>query len=81
MTTRERKQGAPLTEREIDVLRAVLAGHTYRKEIAAALVLEVRTVDCHLYSIFGKTGAGNMTDLVLMAWGRKGCPLDLSKFV
>lgn len=81
MTTRDRHQGEPLTDREADVLRAILAGHTYRKEIARHLVVEKRTVDAHVYSIFIKTGAGNMADLVLMALGRKPCPIDLTNIV
>jgi DNA-binding NarL/FixJ family response regulator len=42
-----------LTEREIAVLRLVAAGLT-TKEIAARLALSPRTVQAHLYRIFGK---------------------------
>jgi DNA-binding CsgD family transcriptional regulator len=44
-----------LSERELEVLRHLAAGVT-NKEIAAALVLSVRTVDRHVSNIFVKLG-------------------------
>jgi DNA-binding NarL/FixJ family response regulator len=42
-----------LTDREVDVLRLLAAGLT-NKDIADRLVLSPRTVQAHLYRIFGK---------------------------
>jgi DNA-binding NarL/FixJ family response regulator len=44
-----------LTRREAEVLRLIAAGRTNR-EIAAALVLSVRTVELHVSSIYAKIG-------------------------
>ena len=49
-----------LTERELEVLRLIAAGRT-NKEIAAGLVLSVRTVDRHASNIFTKLGVGSRT--------------------
>ena len=46
----------PLTARESEVLRMVAAGMT-NEEIAAALVLSVRTIERHLSNIYVKIGA------------------------
>jgi ATP/maltotriose-dependent transcriptional regulator MalT len=47
-----------LTDRELEVLRHVSAGAT-NKEIAAELVLSVRTVDRHVSNIFTKLGVSS----------------------
>ena len=47
-----------LTDREIEVLRLVVAGQTNRA-IAAELVLSERTVAHHVDSIFGKLGVSS----------------------
>jgi ATP/maltotriose-dependent transcriptional regulator MalT len=47
---------ADLTPREVDVLRLIAAGKSNR-EIAAILVLSVRTVERHICSIYEKIGA------------------------
>ena len=47
-----------LTERELQVLRHLAAGVT-NKEIAAELVLSVRTVDRHVSNIFVKLGVSS----------------------
>jgi DNA-binding NarL/FixJ family response regulator len=47
-----------LTDREIEVLRLVVAGYTNRA-IASQLVLSERTVAHHLDSIFGKLGVSS----------------------
>ena len=50
-----------LTPREVEVLMLVTAGKTDR-EIAAALVIAVRTVGTHVGNILKKTGAVNRTE-------------------
>jgi DNA-binding CsgD family transcriptional regulator/tetratricopeptide (TPR) repeat protein len=52
------KDACGLTERELEVLRLVAAGQT-NKEIAAELVLSVRTVDRHVSNIFSKLGVSS----------------------
>ena len=51
--------GAPcgLTARELEVVRLIAAGKS-NTEIAAALVLSVRTVERHISNIYSKIGAG-----------------------
>ncbi|WP_202619336.1 helix-turn-helix transcriptional regulator [Ornithinimicrobium cavernae] len=51
---------AHLTEREVEVLRLVAAGHSNR-QIATQLVLSERTVARHLSNIFGKLRVGSRT--------------------
>jgi DNA-binding NarL/FixJ family response regulator len=45
-----------LTPREIDVLRLLAAGRSNR-QIAAELVISVRTAENHIAGIYSKTGA------------------------
>lgn len=45
-----------LTARELEVLRLIAAGYT-NNQIAAALVLSVRTVERHIETIYGKLGS------------------------
>jgi DNA-binding CsgD family transcriptional regulator len=47
-----------LTKRELEVLRLLAAGETNR-EIAASLVLSVRTVDRHVSNIYAKLGVSS----------------------
>lgn len=56
----------PLTEREQDVLRAALGGHSV-KELATTLCLSPGTVRNHLSSAIGKTHTGNRTEAALTA--------------
>jgi DNA-binding CsgD family transcriptional regulator len=46
-----------LSAREVEVLRLIVAGHS-NQEIAAALVLSVRTVERHIARIYDKIGVG-----------------------
>jgi two-component system response regulator NreC len=60
--------GAPdgLTDREVEVLRLVVLGHT-NAEIAARLYLSVRTVESHRSSIQHKTATSTRAELVAYA--------------
>ncbi len=55
-----------LTARELEVLELLAKGMT-NKEIAAGLVITVRTVKFHVSSIMRKLEAGNRTEAVLTA--------------
>jgi DNA-binding NarL/FixJ family response regulator len=55
-----------LTARELEVLRAVVGGHT-NKEIAQQFSLSEDTVKHHLSNIFDKVGASNRVELTLFA--------------
>ena len=55
-----------LTARELEVLELLAKGMT-NKEIAAKLVITVRTVKFHVSSIMRKLDAGNRTEAVLTA--------------
>jgi DNA-binding CsgD family transcriptional regulator len=56
------ESGARLTPREYDIARMVAGGQS-SKEVAAALVLSVRTVDNHLQRIYGKLGVTSRAEL------------------
>lgn len=53
-----------LSPREVDVLRLILAGHTYRSA-ADLLFISENTVDAHLRNIYSKTGVKNKVELVV----------------
>jgi DNA-binding NarL/FixJ family response regulator len=55
-----------LTPRELEVLRLVAAGRSDR-EIAAKLVISVRTVEHHVSSILTKTGVRRRSGAALYA--------------
>ncbi|GAA3468937.1 helix-turn-helix transcriptional regulator [Nonomuraea roseola] len=57
-----RLQGPVLTPREREIARLAAAGLA-SKEIAARLVLSIRTVDNHLQSVYGKLGVNGRTEL------------------
>jgi LuxR family maltose regulon positive regulatory protein len=56
----------PLTERELDVLRSMAEGLTY-KEIAARLFISLNTVRFHVKAIYGKLGVNNRTQALATA--------------
>jgi len=56
----------PLTKRERDVLRLLLAGASNR-EIARRLVLSVNTVKRHVYNLCGKLGVQNRAQAIVHA--------------
>jgi DNA-binding NarL/FixJ family response regulator len=55
-----------LTEREVEVLRLIVQGHTNR-QIADALSLSVRTVEYHRANLTSKLGVRSRVDLVRYA--------------
>ena len=63
---RRRTKAFGLTRRELEILRAVVAGYT-NKEIAEQSSLSENTVKSHLTHIFNKSGASNRVELALFA--------------
>jgi two-component system nitrate/nitrite response regulator NarL len=63
---RRRSRALGLTEREIEIARAVVAGYT-NKEIAQRSSISENTVKSHLMHIFNKLGASNRVELALFA--------------
>jgi putative nucleotidyltransferase with HDIG domain len=59
----------PLSPREVQVLRGLAQGRVY-KQIASELGLSTSTVRSHLHNIYGKLGAGDRAQAVLMATER-----------
>jgi DNA-binding CsgD family transcriptional regulator len=57
---------ARLSPREVEVLRLLAAGQT-SKEVAAALVLSVRTVERHITHVYEKIGARGRADAAAFA--------------
>jgi two-component system NarL family response regulator len=60
-------RGSGLSEREVEVLRSVAAGHTNR-EIARLMTISDETVKGHLKNISQKLGARHRTEAVAMAY-------------
>jgi DNA-binding NarL/FixJ family response regulator len=63
---RRRETAFGLTSRELDIIRAVVAGST-NKEIAEVFSISENTVKRHLSHIFNKLGASNRVELALFA--------------
>ena len=59
----------PLSTREVEVLRRLARGMVY-KQIAAELSLSTSTVRTHLHNVYGKLGAMDRAQAVLMATER-----------
>jgi DNA-binding NarL/FixJ family response regulator len=57
---------SPLTARESEILRYIANGYT-NQEIAARLVIELRTVKQHVHHILGKLSSGNRREAVRCA--------------
>jgi DNA-binding NarL/FixJ family response regulator len=55
-----------LTEREVEVVRAVATGHS-NAEIATVLYMSIATVKAHISSILSKLGLDNRTQIALLA--------------
>jgi DNA-binding NarL/FixJ family response regulator len=56
----------PLSQRETEVLRLVANGNS-NQQIAATLVLSVRTVERHIANLYAKVGARNRADATAYA--------------
>jgi DNA-binding NarL/FixJ family response regulator len=63
---RRQRRGFGLTQRELAIVRAVVAGHT-NQEIAHSCSITENTVKSHLTHIFNKLGASNRVELALFA--------------
>ncbi len=59
----------PMSSREVDVLRGLAKGMVY-KQIAAELGLSTSTVRTHLHNVYGKLGAMDRAQAVLIATER-----------
>jgi putative nucleotidyltransferase with HDIG domain len=62
----EAAEPAPFTPRELDALRGLASGGTYR-EIADSLGLKPSTLRSHLHNVYGKLGVADRAQAVLMA--------------
>ena len=71
------ERGAPLSVRERDVIAAIRAGHVTNVAIARYLTISPGTARGHISNVYLKTGAVNMADLVLMAFGHKPSAVQL----
>jgi LuxR family maltose regulon positive regulatory protein len=56
----------PLSERELEVLRLIVAGFTNR-EIAEQLIVSLGTIKTHINHIYQKLGVRNRTQAVAQA--------------
>jgi DNA-binding NarL/FixJ family response regulator len=59
----------PLSARELDVLRYLSEGMVY-KQIAGEMQLSVSTIRTHLHNVYGKIGAVDRAQAVLIARDR-----------
>ena len=64
--TVEPSEPSPFTPRELDALRGLAGGGTYR-EIADELGLSPSTLRSHLHNVYGKLGVADRAQAVLMA--------------
>ena len=62
-----RKPARPLSDREIEVVRAIARGRT-NQEIAAELFISLSTVKSHLSGIQTKLGVRNRLEIAAWAW-------------
>jgi DNA-binding NarL/FixJ family response regulator len=66
-TSHVHKPARPITEREIQVIRAIAKGRT-NQEIAAELFISLNTVKSHLTGIQTKLGVRNRVEIAAWAW-------------
>jgi putative nucleotidyltransferase with HDIG domain len=69
MTRKRQIDPCPLSAREVDVLKRLAEGKVY-KQIARELELSTSTVRTHLHNIYGKLGAVDRAQAVLVATER-----------
>jgi DNA-binding NarL/FixJ family response regulator len=62
-----RRSAQPLSEREVEVVRAIARGRT-NQEIAAELFISLSTVKGHTSGILAKLGMRNRVEIVAWAW-------------
>lgn len=72
-------EGIPLSEREIDVVLAIMAGHTVVRDIARSVGTTETTINNYLHYIYRKAGAVNMSAVILMVAGITPCGPALSE--
>ncbi|MEV6038229.1 response regulator transcription factor [Nonomuraea sp. NPDC052116] len=65
-----RAPAQPLSDRELEVVRAVARGRT-NQEIAAELFISLSTVKGHVSGIMTKLGLRNRVEIVAWAWERR----------
>ncbi|MEV4581974.1 response regulator transcription factor [Nonomuraea jabiensis] len=65
-----RTPAQPLSDRELEVVRAVARGRT-NQEIAAELFISLSTVKGHVSGIMTKLGLRNRVEIVAWAWERR----------
>ena len=65
----ERVRGSELTARELDVLKAIVAGRS-NKEIAAGLAISEATVKTHINNVLSKLGVSDRTQAATTALQR-----------
>jgi putative nucleotidyltransferase with HDIG domain len=65
-TRRRSSEPCPLSGRELEALRGLAAGKLY-KEIAADMKLSASTIRTHLHNVYGKLGASDRAQAVLLA--------------
>ncbi len=56
----------PLSARELEVLKLIVAGHS-NEEIAAKLIISIKTAKRHISNIYGKLGVKSRTQAVALA--------------
>lgn len=61
-----RAERAPLTQRELEILRGIVAGHTDRR-IAELLFISEHTVRTHIKSLYRKLGVSSKSQAVVKA--------------
>lgn len=66
---REPLEPSPFTPRELDALRGLASGGTYR-DIAEELGLSTSTLRSHLHNVYGKLGVADRAQAVLLATER-----------
>lgn len=76
-TTQQVSNKPPLTRRELEVLRYIAQGHSDR-EIAAELVIEVRTVKHHVHNILRKLNVKYRRDAAQLALNNHWLDLTFS---